>query len=444
MLIADATSTAVPRIGGTPLVRLRAFEPRAGVELYAKVEYVNAGGSVKDRAALAIVQDAERRGQLGPGRVLLDASSGNTGISYAMLGAARDFLVELCVPANVTPERKRLLRAYGANVVLTDPMEGSDGAIAEARRRHALRPDLYYYADQYSNDANWRAHFETTGAEILEETQGRLTYFVAGLGTSGTFVGTGRRLRAARPGVRLVSVQPDSPLHALEGLKHMPSALVPAIYDPTLADANVEVSTDEAHALTRRLAREAGLFVGPSSGAALAGALTIARTLNEGVVVTVFPDGGSRYAGESFWAPSDVELALPADVRAAVRAHGVDAYPDECCGVLVGPAQGRVVAAWPFDNTTSLDRHRRFLIGPDEYRQAEAKAAAAGLEVLGFYHSHPNHPAEPSDFDLDHAWPNMSYLIVSIRDRVPREMRSWRLRADRSGYDEESIIPGVV
>jgi cysteine synthase B len=444
MLLTDTPIAADARIGGTPLVRLTTFETSPSVRLYAKLEFQNAGGSVKDRAARAIVDAAERRGELGPGRVLLDATSGNTGISYAMLGAARGFLVTLCVPANVTPERKRLLRAYGADLVLTDPMDGSDGAIAEARRRFATRPDLYYYADQYGNEANWRAHFDTTGVEILEATDGRLTHFVAGLGTSGTFVGTGRRLRAAVPGIRLVSVQPDSPLHGLEGLKHMPSALVPAIYDATLADENIEISTDEAHVLTRRLAREAGLYVGPSSGAALAGALRVARTLTEGAIVTVFPDGGSRYASEEFWSPSDVEIAMPSDVRAAIRTHGVEAFPDECCGVLAGPAPGNITTAWRFDNTTSLDRNRRFLIGPDDYRLAEARSAKAGLEILGFYHSHPNHPAEPSAFDLDHAWPNLSYVIVSVRDRVPREMRSWRLRPDRSGYVEESIIPGAL
>ena len=443
MLTTEQPIAASLRIGKTPLVRLRAFEPAPGVEIYAKVESQNAAGSVKDRAALAIVDDAERRGELKPGRVLLDATSGNTGISYAMLGAARGFLVALCVPANVTEERKRLLRAYGADVVLTDPMEGSDGAIAEARRRFAERPDLYFYADQYNNDANWRAHFDTTGPEILDDTQGRVTHFVAGLGTTGTFVGVGRRLRAARPGVRLVSVQPDSPLHGLEGLKHLPSAIVPGIYDPTLADANVLVSTDEAHQLTRRLARDAGLYVGPSSGAALAAVLREARDVR-GVFVTVFPDGGSRYASEPFWDTEDSEVAVPAAVRAAIHAHGVKAFPDECCGVLVGRDAGRVTDAWPFTNQTSLDPKRRFLIGPDEYRLAEARSSEAGLHILGFYHSHPNHPAEPSAFDLDHAWPNLSYLIVSVRDRVPREMRSWRLRADRSGYHEETIVPGVA
>jgi cysteine synthase B len=420
-------------------VRLEAFEPRAGVEIHAKLELHNAGGSVKDRAALAMVEDGERRGALGAGQVLLDATSGNTGISYAMLGAARGFLVKLCVPANVTRERRQMLHSYGADLVLTDPMEGSDGAIREARRIYAGDPERYFYPDQYSNDANWRAHFDTTGVEILEQTGGRITHLVAGLGTSGTFVGTGRRLRASGRHVELVSVQPESPLHGLEGLKHMSSALVPAIYDPSLADRDVAVSTEEALAMTRRLAREAGVFVGPSSGAALSAAVTVARSIDSGVIVTIFPDGGGRYLSEAFWQEPGAALRLPVETRAEIRAHGAAAYPDECCGVLLGPGPGAVTETWPLDNSTTLERRRRFLIGPDDYRRAEARATARGLEIVGFYHSHPDHPAEPSPFDLAHAWPNLSYTIVSIRAGAPREMRSWRLRPDRSGYIEESI-----
>ena len=245
-------------VGRTPLVRLKRFEPRAGIEIYAKLESQNPGGSVKDRAALAMILDGERTGALQPGRVLLDATSGNTGISYAMLGAARGYRVALCLPANATVERRRLLQAYGAELILTDPMEGSDGAIREARRLYQRDPHRYFYPDQYSNPANWRAHYETTAVEIIEQTGGRLTHFVAGLGTSGTFIGTGRRLREWRASVRLVSIQPESPLHGLEGLKHMESAIVPAIYDPTLADRDERVGTEEAHALVRRLAREEG------------------------------------------------------------------------------------------------------------------------------------------------------------------------------------------
>lgn len=294
-------STLASLIGRTPLVRLSRFEARAGIEIYAKLESQNPGGSVKDRAALAMILEGERSGAMRPGRVLLDATSGNTGISYAMLGAARGYAVTLCIPGNVTPERKRLLHAYGAELIQTDPMDGSDGAIREARRRYALEPDRYFYPDQYSNPANWRAHYETTAVEIIEQSAGRVTHFVAGLGTGGTFIGTARRLREWRHSVELVSVQPDSALHGLEGLKHMESSIVPAIYDPAVADRDERVATEEAHDLSRELARREGLLVGPSSGAALAACLRIADEVDRAVIVTIFPDRGDRYLSERFW-----------------------------------------------------------------------------------------------------------------------------------------------
>ena len=297
-----ASPTVLDMIGRTPLLRLpRLGRTAPGVEILAKAEFQNPGGSVKDRAAAAILLEAERTGRLGPQTVILDATSGNTGIAYAMIAAARGHKLKLCVPENVTPERLRTLRAYGAEIVLTSAMEGTDGAIREARRLHASDPDRYYYADQYNNDANWRAHYDTTGAEILEQTEGRVTHFVAGLGTSGTFIGVGRRLRRHRPDVRLISVQPDSPLHGVEGLKHMETAITPGIYDPTLADEDVRVTTEQAHLFTRRLAAEEGLLVGVSSGAALAAALDLAGRIREGTIVTVFPDSGTRYLTERFW-----------------------------------------------------------------------------------------------------------------------------------------------
>ena len=431
-------------IGRTPLVRLRAFEARPSVEIYAKLESKNPGGSVKDRAALAMILEGERIGALTPGQTLLDATSGNTGIAYAMIAASRSYRVRLCLPSNVTQERTRLLQAYGAELVLTDPMEGSDGAILEARRIHAAEPARYFYPDQYNNPANWRAHYDGTGLEIAEQTVGRITHFVAGLGTSGTFVGAGRRLRQLLPSVRLVSVQPDSPLHGIEGLKHMATAIVPGIYDPDLADESLEVPTEQAYRLTRRLAREEGLFVGPSSGAALAGSLRVAASLERGVIVTVFPDGGDRYLSENFWSADVVEPARPAlkvpeSALIAIRRHGEREYADECCGALIGPRSGEVAEAFALSNTTDGERRRRFLVGPREYRDAEARAAATGQELLGFYHSHPDHPAVPSGFDLEHAWPNLSYLIVSVRNGRAAEARSWRLRADRSGYEEEQL-----
>ena len=293
--------SVIELIGNTPLVRLQSFE--AGlreVELWAKAEWRNPGGSVKDRAAARMIQDGERSGALTRDRIVLDATSGNTGIAYAMIGAARGYRVRLCVPSNVTPERKRILQAYGAEVVFTDPMQGSDGAIIQAKAMYAAEPDLYFYPDQYNNPGNWCAHYDTTAPEIIEQTDGRLTHFVAGLGTSGTFIGVGRRLREHNQSIRLVSVQPDSPLHGLEGLKHMATAIVPGIYDPSLADEEVEVSTEEAFDLTRRLARD-GLFVGISSGANLAGALRVARGASNAVIVVVFCDGGEKYLSERFW-----------------------------------------------------------------------------------------------------------------------------------------------
>jgi len=253
---------------------------------------------VKDRAASSIIRDALERGVLTHGRTILDATSGNTGIAYAMLGAAIGFPVKLCVPSNVTRERQRLLKIYGAQVVWTDPMDGSDGAIREARRLYAADPERYFYADQYNNQANWRAHYETTGVEILEQTGRRITHFVAGLGTSGTFMGTSRRLRHEKPDVKLISMQPDSPLHGLEGLKHMATAIVPGIYDPTLADENLTIDTESAWNMLRRLAREEGLFAGVSGAAALVAARRVAATLDRGVVVTILPDGGDRYLSE--------------------------------------------------------------------------------------------------------------------------------------------------
>jgi cysteine synthase B len=297
-----AGSSVIDLIGRTPLVRLRRFERETpGVELYAKAEWQNPGGSVKDRAAARMILAGEASGALTPGRVILDATSGNTGIAYAMVGASRGYQVKLCVPDNASPERKLILRALGAELVLTDPLEGTDGAIREARRLHASDPERYFYPDQYNNDANWQAHFDTTGPEIIEQTSGRLTHFVAGLGTSGTFMGTGRRLRRFNPAVKLISFQPDLPLHGLEGLKHMESAIVPGIYDPTLADEDLRVDTETAYSMVRRLAREEGLLAGVSSGAALAVVLTVARRLDRGVVVTVFPDGAEKYLTEKFW-----------------------------------------------------------------------------------------------------------------------------------------------
>jgi cysteine synthase B len=299
-------TSLLERIGNTPLVRLDELTTgMPGIQILGKAEWANPGGSVKDRAASAIVSDALRRGLIGPTQALLDATSGNTGIAYAMLGAALHFPVTLCMPSNVSPERKKYLAAYGANIVWTNPAEGSDGAIRMARKLAAEAPGAYFYADQYSNEQNWLSHYHTTANEIWAQTDHQVTHFVAGLGTSGTFMGTTRRLRELNPGIRCISMQPDSPFNGLEGLKHMATAIVPKIYDPTLADENIPMETERAYAMCLRLARRSGLLVGVSAGAAVATALQVAEREHaagrEAVIVTILCDSAEKYMSERFW-----------------------------------------------------------------------------------------------------------------------------------------------
>lgn len=303
----NLSATVEYQIGNTPLLgfqRITAHLP-ANIKIFAKAEWTNPGGSVKDRPALNIIQTAERNGELTSGKVIMDSTSGNTGIAYAMIGAAKGYRVKLFLPANASPERIAILRAYGAELVLTDPLEGSDGAILAVRELAESDPHTYFYADQYNNPANWLAHYHTTGVEIWNQTNGQVTHFVAGLGTSGTLTGTGRRLRDYNPDVQIVALQPDSPFHGLEGLKHMQTAIVPSIYDETLPDETQYISTEETHEMVRRLAREEGYLVGISAGTAMVGALRIAEALakrgDSGVIVTVFPDNAYKYLSDSFW-----------------------------------------------------------------------------------------------------------------------------------------------
>ncbi|MDB5036409.1 MAG: cysteine synthase [Chlorobi bacterium] len=294
-------------IGNTPLVELRSVTSGLppGVRVFGKAEWTNPGGSVKDRAARAMIRQGERLGLLNRTKTLIDATSGNTGIAYAMLCAARGYRCTLAIPANAGPERKRMLAILGAELILTDPLEGgTDEAQRVVRDIVAARPDRYYYPDQYNNDANWRAHYDGTGPEIWRQTLRGITHFVAGLGTTGTFVGTARKLKELNGAITCVSFQPDSPLHGLEGLKHLSTARVPGIYDPSLADRHESIGTEEAYRMARRLAREEGLFVGVSAAAGVAVALRIASELEQGTVVTIFPDGGNRYLADRFWSAS--------------------------------------------------------------------------------------------------------------------------------------------
>jgi len=306
LAIADRLRALERLIGNTPLLAIEYEVSGRKRTIYAKSEQMNLTGSIKDRMALHIIRRAYAEGRLHPGDTIAEATSGNTGIAYAMLGAAEGFPVTLCMPENVSRERKQILQGYGANILYTDPADGSDGAIRLARELAAKHPDQYFYADQYSNEANWKAHYHGTANEIWQQTQGRITHFVAMLGTSGTFVGTTRRLKELNPAIQCISLQPDSSFHGIEGAKHMASAIVPKIYDSRLADQNLEISTEDAYAMARNLSRNAGLLVGVSAAAAVVGCLKIARDLRlkkgqEAVIVTILCDSGDKYLSERFW-----------------------------------------------------------------------------------------------------------------------------------------------
>jgi len=302
--LGETETSLETQIGNTPLIRLRrvvGYLPKS-IKVYAKAEHLNPGGSVKDRAALAMILAGEKSGELTKDKTILDATSGNTGIAYAMVGASRGYRVALTLPKNASLERKRILQLYGAEIIETDQMNGTDGAQIAAKELAAKYPDKYFYPDQYNNEANWKMHYETTAPEIWQQTGGKITHFLAGLGTTGTFVGTSRRLKEFNPKIQAVSMQPDSPLHGLEGMKHLETAIVPGIYDASLADKNVEVATEDAQAMTRRLAREEGLFVGVSAGANVFAALSLAREIKgDAVIVTILCDGGAKYSSDRFW-----------------------------------------------------------------------------------------------------------------------------------------------
>jgi S-sulfo-L-cysteine synthase (O-acetyl-L-serine-dependent) len=297
-----AVNSVLEQIGHTPLLRfVNITKEFDRVNIYGKAEWFNPGGSVKDRPALRMIEEGERSGALTRDKVILDSSSGNTGIAYALIGAVKGYRVELAVPRNVSRERKRILQAYGAHVMYTDPLAGSDGAIREAHRRYQTDPEKYFMPDQYNNPANWHAHYDTTGPEIIEQTQGRITHFVAGVGTSGTLMGTGRRLREFNPHIQIVAVLPAEDLHGIEGLKHMETAIIPGIWDEQFPDLKLAVRTEDAYDMARRLALEEGVLVGQSGGAAVYAALELARQLSEGVIVTVLPDAGDRYFSTGLW-----------------------------------------------------------------------------------------------------------------------------------------------
>lgn len=447
------------RIGRTPLLRLRRVTKDIPdtVEVYVKAEWFNPGGSVKDRPVLRIIEDAEHDGRLRPDGILIDSSSGNAGIAYALIAAVKGYRLRLFVPDNVSVERKRLLAALGAEVTYTDPLEGSDGAIVAVRAAVAAEPERYFFGDQYNNPSNVAAHFDTTGPEIAEQTDHRITHFVAGVGTGGTLVGAGRYLASVHP-VEVIAVEPDRPLHGIEGLKHLASSLVPGIYDPAVAHRTVHVSTEAAYAMARTLAREEGLLAGQSSGAAVAAALAVARHLETGVVVAVCPDGADRYLSTATWdtpapsGPPDLFPVVtpltrgPGRVAAVVTrtspaggegivvtteqvrtllAQALEELPHECCGLLAG-RRGRAERVY---RGTNVDHSPfTYYMDPNEVLRATREIDDAGLDLLAIYHSHTHTAAIPSATDVARAhYPDSLYLIISLIDPARPELRGYRI-----------------
>jgi S-sulfo-L-cysteine synthase (O-acetyl-L-serine-dependent) len=419
-MITPATPDSIVKlVGNTPLLRIHLFERRfPGLEVYAKAEWFNPGGSVKDRAALAMIEDGERSGALTRGRIIVDSTSGNTGIAYAMVGAAKGYRVQLVMPANVSAERKQLVAAYGAEAVYSDAQEGSDGAIRLVRELVADHPDRYFYPDQYNNPANPLAHYNGTGREILEQTEGRVTHFVAGLGTTGTFTGTTRRLKEQLPSIRAIAVQPQDAFHGLEGLKHLPTAIVPGIWEPGLADEVWGAPTERSYELARALASAEGLLVGHSSGAVLWAIERLATEVGRGVVVTVFPDGGDRYVSAGLYRPRTVRIAREA--LRDVHAHASDGYPNEICGALIATGERDLVTRARRLRNTVVERARdRYEVDVHEQRRLMRECDDAGWEIVGYYHSHPDHPAWASETDAKRSWARTVYLIVScVRGEV--------------------------
>ena len=408
--LAMQTRSVVDLIGNTPLLAFnRVFDSVLPVQVLAKAEWYNPGGSVKDRAALAMILDGERRGLLTKDKILLDATSGNTGIAYAMIAAERGYKVRLALPKNASPERKQSLTAYGADLIFTDPGEGTDGAQRRVKEIFNADPDLYFYPDQYNNDANWRAHYDTTAREIWSQTGGRITHFVAGMGTSGTFMGVTRRLKEYNSDITCISMQPDGPLHGLEGMKHMATAIVPGIYDSDLADETIEVSTESAHEMVLKLARQEGFLVGPSSGANLVAAAAIAERLRderheEAVVVTICCDSAaqisvrpmverSRAGSGELAVTHSSQLVLTVAQKKQIEDEGVAAFPNECCGIIYGrdmPDGRRIIERLEAvaNEFAADEQFHRFSITAKTLMKAE-RNCGQGLVVQGFYHSHP-------------------------------------------------------
>ncbi|MDX1762721.1 MAG: pyridoxal-phosphate dependent enzyme [bacterium] len=440
-MYSSALDHLLRQIGHTDLVALDNVNPRKGVPVLAKLEMNNLTGSVKDRPALNMIEEAEKSGELGPGKTILESTSGNTGIALAAIGQAKGYPVKLVVPETISSERKELLAGFGAEIILSDGLEGPDGAYRMANALFKNDGGTYLKADQYGNPANPAAHCLTTAEEIWEQTEGRVTHFVAATGTSGTLMGTGRGLKAHQPQIRVFGAQPAEEMHGVEGLKNYDVEIVPAIYDPHLLNGVIRVTTEDAYDMMVRLAREERIFAGPSGGLNVCAALKLAGEMDDGLIVTVLPDSGYRYVSTGLYPEDLFHVHLSSRQMTEVKEHAGQGYPHEVCGLLVGTIEANrkvVTRVFPCENINKDRARDRFEIDPREYLGL-TNELNDDEAIIGIYHSHPDHPSRPSPTDLSRAFPIYSYFIAATIGATVSSVRSWILNEEESAFQEEFI-----
>ncbi len=431
-------------IGNTPLIEIKKLNKNKNVKVYAKAEWYNLSGSVKDRAAYQMIDDGERLGKLTKDKIILESTSGNTGIALAVIGRLKGYKVKLFMPLNVSEERKKIVKEFGAEVVFTDPLEGSDGALIECEKEYEKHPDKYFKPDQYTNPSNSKAHFIGTGIEIWNQTKGKITHFITGVGTGGTLIGVGRRLKHLNMGIKVIAIEPDNELHGLEGLKHIESSIIPKVYEQCYLDKKIKVKTEDAYDTVKKLAKEENLFLGPSSGAAAVGALETAKKLKKGIVVTIFPDHADRYISKDILEDEYFSVFIKQKDIDKMNKHLKARYPNEGCGLLLGEIKNNQKFVKEIIETKNINKKRaidRFEIDPKEYKKIDDYAGKKSLNIIGVYHSHPDHPPRPSKTDLGIAQPILSYFIVSIYEGCVMAVRSYKLSEDEKEFKEELIKP---
>ncbi len=429
------------QIGNTDLMELTQFNPQGRVRVFAKLEMNNLTGSVKDRPARNMIEEAEKTGRLEPGKTVLESTSGNTGIALAAIGRAKGYPVKLVIPETVSRERKELLAGFGAEIVLSSGMEGADGAYNLANTLYEEDPDRFFKADQYANPDNPAAHCNTTGEEIWRQTEGQVTHFVAATGTSGTLMGTTRRLKTHNGQIKVYGAQPAEEMHGVEGLKNYSAEMVPAIYEPQLLDGVIRIGTQDAYDMMVRLAREARVFAGPSAGLNVCAALKLAAELDQGLIVTVLPDSGYRYVSTGLFPDDLFDVHLASQQMVEITKHAGSGYPHEVCGLLAGtiePHRKVVTRVFPCKNINRQRARDRFEIDPRQYLEI-TEALTEDETILGIYHSHPDHPSRPSPTDLSRAFPVYSYLIAATIDATVSSTRSWTLHEEKGVFEEEFI-----